>query len=115
LGWRPLGQAGPRLRLDWRALALTRGTKSRRFSTPGRWCLSGTAFAAGADIGYGHHYLATSYTKPGSKPLVKGKLIMGDKSPKSVRKQASQKQAKATAEAQKKKQAADAKQVVGKK
>ena len=40
---------------------------------------------------------------------------MGDKSPKSVHKQASQKQAKANAEAQKKKQAAAAKQVAGKK
>lgn len=42
-------------------------------------------------------------------------MIMGDKSPKSVNKQASQKQAKANAEAQKKKQAAAAKQVPGKK
>ena len=46
---------------------------------------------------------------------MKGKVIVGDKSPKSVRKQASQKQAKANAEAQKKKQAAAAKQAVGKK
>lgn len=40
---------------------------------------------------------------------------MGDRSPKSVHKQASQKQVKANAEAQKKKQAAAAKQVAGKK
>lgn len=72
-------------------------------------------FAAFADIGYGHQYLATNYTKPGSKPSMKGKVIMGDKSPKSVHKQASQKQAKANAEVQKKKQAAAAQQVLGKK
>jgi hypothetical protein len=46
---------------------------------------------------------------------MKGKVIMGDKSPKSVHKQASQKQAKANAEAQKKKQAAAAKHVAGQK
>ena len=40
---------------------------------------------------------------------------MGDKSPKSVQKQAAQKQGKAKAAAQKKHQAAAAKQVVGKK
>ena len=57
----------------------------------------------------------TNYTKPGSKTSMKGKVIMGDKSPKSVHKQASQKQAKANAEAQKKKQAFAAKQVVGQK
>jgi hypothetical protein len=45
---------------------------------------------------------------------MKGKVIMGDKSPKSVHKQASQKQTKANAEAQKKKQAAS-KQVLGQK
>jgi hypothetical protein len=45
----------------------------------------------------------------------KGKVIMGDKSPKAVHKQSSQKQAKANADAQKKKQAAAAKQVSGKK
>lgn len=72
-------------------------------------------FAPFADIGYGHQYLATNHTEPGSKPSMKGKVIMGDKSPKSVHKQASQKQAKANAEAQKKKQAAAAKQVLGKK
>jgi hypothetical protein len=38
---------------------------------------------------------------------------MGDKSPKSVHKQAAQKQIKAKAEAQKKQQAAAAKQVAG--
>ena len=72
-------------------------------------------FATFADIGYGHQYLATNYTMPGSKSSMKGKVIMGDKSPKSVHKQASQKQAKANAEAQKKKQAAAAKQVMGQK
>ncbi len=40
---------------------------------------------------------------------------MGDKSPKSLQKQVSQKQVKADADAQKKKQAAAAKQVAGKK
>jgi hypothetical protein len=40
---------------------------------------------------------------------------MGDKSPKSVHKQATQKQTKVDAAAQKKKQAAASKQVVGKK
>ena len=72
-------------------------------------------FAAFADIGYGHQYLRTNYTKLGSKPSMKGKVIMGDKSPKSVHKQAAQKQVKANAEAQKKKQATAAKQVVGQK
>jgi hypothetical protein len=42
-------------------------------------------------------------------------MNMGDKSPKSVHKQAAQKQVKANAAAQKKKQAAAAKQVAGKK
>ena len=70
-------------------------------------------FAAFADIGY-------SIWRPTrrshvSKPSKKGKKIMGDKSPKSVHKQASQKQAKANAEAQKKKQAVAAKQVLGQK
>ena len=46
---------------------------------------------------------------------MKGKVIMGDKSPKSVHKQAAQKQIKANAAAQKKQEAAAAKQVVGKK
>jgi len=46
---------------------------------------------------------------------MKGKVIMGDKSPKSVHKQASQKQVKSNADAQKKNQAAAAKQVLGKK
>ncbi|MHB1307077.1 MAG: hypothetical protein ACYDC1_25695 [Limisphaerales bacterium] len=40
---------------------------------------------------------------------------MGDKSPKTVQKQAAQKQVKANATAQKKQQASAAKQVVGKK
>jgi hypothetical protein len=72
-------------------------------------------FAVFADIGYGHQHLATNYTKPGSKPSMKGNVIMGDKSPKSVHKQTSQKQVKANADAQKKKQAVAAKQVAGKK
>ena len=46
---------------------------------------------------------------------MKGKVIMGDKSPKSVHKQAAQKQVKDNANAQRKKQAAAAKQVAGKK
>jgi len=41
-------------------------------------------------------------------------VIMGDKSPKSVQKQAAQKQLKTNAAAQKKQQAAAAKQVAGK-
>jgi hypothetical protein len=45
----------------------------------------------------------------------KGKVIMGDKSPKSVHKQATQKQVKSNAATQKKHQAAAAKQVVAKK
>jgi hypothetical protein len=72
-------------------------------------------FTALADIGYGHQYPATDYTQPGSKPTKKGKVIMGDRSPKSVQKQASQKQVKANTAAQKKQQAAAAKQVAGKK
>ena len=70
-------------------------------------------FAALASVGYGYHYPATDYTEPGSKPSRKGEVIMGDKSPKSVQKQAAQKQLKANAAAQKKKQAAAAKQVAG--
>ena len=58
---------------------------------------------------------ATDYTQPGSKPSKKGKVNMGDKSPKSVHKQAAQKQVKANAATQKKQQAAAAKQVPGKK
>jgi hypothetical protein len=72
-------------------------------------------FAALANVGYGHQYLATDYTQPGRKPSKKGKVIMGDKSPKSVQKQAAQKQVKANAAAQKKQQAAAARQVAGKK
>ena len=59
--------------------------------------------------------VTTNDIKPGSKPSKKGKVNMGDRSPKSVHKQAAQKQVKANADAQKKKQAAAAKQVVGKK
>ena len=67
-----------------------------------------TAFVLGtfADIGYRKHDLATNHTRAGSNPSTKGKVIMGDKSPKSVHKQASQKQVKASADAQRKKQAA---------
>jgi hypothetical protein len=72
-------------------------------------------FVGFADVSYGHQYLATNYTKPGSKPSTKGKVIMGDKSPKAVQKQSAQKQVKANADAQKKRQAAAAKQVPGKK
>ena len=72
-------------------------------------------FAAPANVGYGHQYPATDYTPPGSEPSKKGKANMGDKSPKSVHKQAAQKQVKANAAAEKKKQAAAAKQVAGKK
>jgi hypothetical protein len=71
-------------------------------------------FAALASIGYGYQHPATDYTEPGSKPSRKGKVIMGDKSPKSVQKQAAQKQLKTNAAAQKKQQAAAAKQVAGK-
>jgi hypothetical protein len=65
-------------------------------------------------IGYHRQCLATHCTRPGIKPSTKGIMFMGDKSPKSVRKQASQKQVKAGAEAQKKKQAAAARKVAGK-
>jgi len=72
-------------------------------------------FAACANVGYSHQGPATDYTQPGGKPSKKGKVNMGDKSPKSVHKQAAQKQVKANAASQKKQQAAVAKQVVGKK
>jgi len=74
----------------------------------------GYGVAALANVGYGHEDSATDYTQPGSKPSKKGKAIMGDKSPKSVQKQAAQKQVKANAAAQKKQQAAAARQVAGK-
>ena len=72
-------------------------------------------FAAFANVGYCHQYSATDYIQPGSKPSKKGKVNMGDKSPKSVHKQSAQKQVKANTAADKKKQAAAAKQVAGKK
>ena len=72
-------------------------------------------FAAFGNVGYCHQYSATDYTQPGSKPSKKGKVNMGDKSPKSVHKQSAQKQVKANAAAEKKKQATTAKQVAGKK
>ena len=72
-------------------------------------------FAAFTNVGYCHQDPATNYTQPGSKPSKKGKVNMGDKSPKSVHKQAAQKQVKANAAAQKKQQAAAAKQIAGKK
>jgi hypothetical protein len=71
--------------------------------------------AAFANVGYGHQDSATDYTQPGGKPSKKGKVNMGDKSPKSEHKQAAQKQVKANAAAQKKQEAASAKQVAGKK
>jgi len=77
--------------------------------------VSRTVFAALANVGYYYQYPATDYTQPGSQPSKKGKVNMGDKSPKSVHKQAAQKQIKANAAAQKKKEAAAAKQVLGKK
>jgi hypothetical protein len=72
-------------------------------------------FAAFANVGYCRPHPATDHAPPGSKPAEKGKVIMGDRSPKSVQKQAAQKQVKANAAAQKKQQAATAKQIVGKK
>ena len=74
-----------------------------------------SVFAAFANVGYGHLYPVTDHAQPGRKPADKGKVIMGDKSPKSVQKQAAQKRGKAKAAAQKKQQAAAAKQIVGKK
>ncbi len=71
-------------------------------------------FAAFANVGYCHQDPATDYTNPGNKPSKKDKVIMGDKSPKSVHKKEAQKQVKANAAAQKKKEAAAAKQVLGK-
>jgi hypothetical protein len=64
---------------------------------------------------YCHEYPVTDCKPPGRKPSTKGKVIMGDKSPKAIHKQSSQKQDKVNADAQKKKQAAAAKQVTGKK
>ena len=72
-------------------------------------------FAGFANVGYCHQDPATDHTHPGSKPSKKGKVNMGDKSPKSVHKQAAQKQVKANAAAQKKQEAAATKQVAGKK
>ena len=71
-------------------------------------------FAAFANVGYCHQDPATDYTQPGSKPSKKGRVNMGDKSPKSVHKKAAQKQVKANAAAEKKKEAVAAKQVAGK-
>lgn len=68
-----------------------------------------------ANLGYGRQYPATGCAQPGSKPSKKGKVNMGDKSPKSVHKQAAQKQIKTNATAQKKQQAIAAKRVAGKK
>jgi hypothetical protein len=76
---------------------------------------SSTVFAAFANVGYCHQDSATDHTHPGSKPSKKGKVNMGDKSPKSVHKQVAQKQVKANAADQKKQQAAAAKRVAGKK
>jgi hypothetical protein len=85
---------------------------ANKWSAPRR---SSTVFAAFANVGYCHQDPATDYTHPGNKPSKKGKVNMGDKSPKSVHKQVAQKQVKANAAADKKKQAAAAKQVAGKK
>ena len=73
-----------------------------------------TVFAPLANLGYGHQYPVADYTQPGSKASRKGNLVMGDKTPMSVQKKASQKQLKTNAAAQKKQQAAAAKQVAGK-
>ena len=54
--------------------------------------------------------MATRVTSPGAR-----EKLMGDKSPKAVKKQAQQQQAKAKGAQDKKKQAAAAKQVPGKK
>jgi len=70
--------------------------------------------AALANGGYCHQHPATNYTQPGNKPSTKGKVNMGDKSPRSVHKQAAQKQVKANAAARKKQQVAAAKRVAGK-
>ncbi len=72
-------------------------------------------FAAFANVGYCHQDPATDCTHPGNEPSKKGKVNMGDKSPKSVHKQSAQKQIKANAAAQQKQQAAAAKRVAGKK
>ena len=45
---------------------------------------SRTVFAALANVGYCHQYPAIDYTHPANKPSKKGKVNMGDKSPKSV-------------------------------
>ena len=71
-------------------------------------------FAVFANVGYCHQDPAMT-TQPGSKPSKKGKANMGDKSPKSVHKQAAQKQVKSHAAAQKKKEASASKQIPGKK
>jgi hypothetical protein len=72
-------------------------------------------FASLAGAGYDRPWPVTKYTQPGSKPSRKGNVVMGDRSPKSMHKQAAQKQLKAEAAAQKKQQAAAARQVAGKK
>jgi hypothetical protein len=54
-------------------------------------------------------------TTPGDESETKGREFMGDKSPKSVHKKTAQKQLKTDAASQKKKQAAEAKQIAAKK
>jgi hypothetical protein len=55
------------------------------------------------------------YIPQASKPQCKGEKIMGDKSPKSVNKKATQKQSKSNTASQVKKQAEVAKSAAGKK
>jgi hypothetical protein len=55
------------------------------------------------------------YIPQASKPQSKGEKIMGDKSPKSVNKKATQKQSKSTSASEAKKQAEAAKSAAGKK
>ena len=63
-----------------------------------------------------HGYIAiVAKGHAAGEQTIKRKTIMGDRSPKSISKQASQKQAKATSDLQKKQQAIAAKQVAGKK
>jgi hypothetical protein len=81
----------------------------RSFGVWGVWCLQRSQMSATVA-----NARQPTYTQPG-QPSKKGKVNMGDKSPKSVHKQAAQKQVKANAAAEKKKQAIASKQVAGKK
>jgi hypothetical protein len=73
------------------------------------------AFATAANVGYDRHNPANSSVEPGKRLSKKRTTIMGDRSPKSVQKQAAQKQVKSSAAAEQKKKAVAAKQVAGKK